>query len=71
MPLNAGLLLLGGGILLAGHGFLRAARARSSKPVPNRQQENYHHTPAFWEHVFGRRRVKRLTYRTDDHEQVL
>jgi hypothetical protein len=71
MPLTAAILLSGAIILLGGYGSLRAFRVRSSKLAPHRQQVNYNHTPAFWEHVFGKRRVKRLTYRADDPDHIL
>jgi hypothetical protein len=71
MPLAAGLFLCGAFILLAFYGSLRAIRVRSSKLVPHSKRENYTHTPAFWEHVFGKRRVKRLTYRADAPDRVL
>jgi hypothetical protein len=71
MPHTAGFLLYAASVFLTGYGIFRGIRARSRKLAPQERWAHYHHTPTFWVHVFGRRRVKRLTFETNDLDQVL
>lgn len=63
--------LYGAVLLLAVACFYRAFRLLTAKPDPQGRREQSNLSASFWEHVFGRRRVKRLSYHASDANQPL
>ncbi len=66
MSYAAALPLFGAVLLLAASCLYRAFSLLTVKPAPQERRRTCTLTASFWEQVFGRRRVKRLTDRTGE-----